>query len=147
MDDREGLAGSRFSCGERDRALFEAGIKMGTIYHQFVGTPVSSATVEELERAISSSIRVQPYVEDAVVRIDRRSIPDGDGTYEYASRTGDMIDAVVSVRVGGTRVVAEMRYDPELDYPLMYVSSVERGRLTAYARWITHPVCCFSTMN
>ena len=26
---------------ERDRAIFEAGIKLGALYHQWVGTPIS----------------------------------------------------------------------------------------------------------
>ena len=121
---REETAGSRFACDDRERALFEAGIKMGTIYHQFVGSPVSATTVDLLERTMSETIMVQPYVEDARIRIDRCRIPDGDGTYEDASLTGDLIDAVVTVTVGEATVVAEMRYDEELDYPLMYVSSI-----------------------
>ena len=44
-EDREALAASKFSCTERERAVFEAGIKMATVYHQFVGTPVNAATV------------------------------------------------------------------------------------------------------
>ena len=48
MDGRDETAASRFACTERERALFEAGIKMGTIYHQFVGTPVNLDTVESL---------------------------------------------------------------------------------------------------
>ncbi|MBR1452331.1 MAG: hypothetical protein IJ592_02405, partial [Candidatus Methanomethylophilaceae archaeon] len=38
LTEREELANQRFSCTERERAVFEAGIKMATIYHQFVGT-------------------------------------------------------------------------------------------------------------
>ena len=45
MDNREEVAASRFNCSEKERAIFEAGIKMATIYHQFVGTPVNAATV------------------------------------------------------------------------------------------------------
>ena len=71
MEDRDTVAGSRFSCDDRDRAVFEAGIKMGTIYHQFVGTPFNQDTVSDLEATISKTIGVQPYVESAVVKIDR----------------------------------------------------------------------------
>jgi hypothetical protein len=56
---------------QRDRALFEAGIKLGALYHQFVGTPVNMETVESLEDTISKSIFVQPYADDISVRIDR----------------------------------------------------------------------------
>ena len=124
MDGRDETAASRFACTERERALFEAGIKMGTIYHQFVGTPVNLDTVESLEKGMRSAISVQPYVESVSIRIDRsRFVRDGD-RYSYVSMTGDMIDAVVTIRIGGSKVTAEMRYDQELGYPLMFVSDI-----------------------
>ena len=121
--DREELAASRFACGERDRALFEAGIKMGTIYHQYVGTPFNESSRRGLEEAMESAISVQPYVESVKIRIqpdDRR----GGDRYSYRSLTGEMIDAVVTVRIGDSSVTAEMRYDSELNYPLMFISSI-----------------------
>lgn len=125
MSDREQLADDRFACSRRERAVFEAGIKMGTIYHQFVGTPFNSDTVADLEGLIAETIGVQPYVDDVTVRIDRSVFDRGDDTYSYVSLTGEMIDAVVRIVMGDVSVTAEMRYDPELDYPLMYISSVE----------------------
>ncbi len=124
-EDREAIAATRFSCTERERALFEAGIKMATIYHQFVGTPVNKNSVAGLEKAISQAIEVQPYVYSAKVKIDRSVFPTGKDRYSYISLTGEMMDAVVKIRLGSYEVTAEMRYDYELMYPLMYVSSVE----------------------
>lgn len=124
MNSREERASSMFACGDRERAAFEAGIKMATIYHQFVGTPVNRSSVAGLEEAMSRAIEVQPFVLSASVRIDRGVFPDGDDTYSYVSLTGVMIDAVVTVRVGSETVTAEMRYDPVLDYPLMYISNI-----------------------
>ena len=125
MDDRDSLANSRFNCTPRERACYEAGIKMGTIYHQFVGTPVSLSNVEDLEKSIAKAIEVQPYVENAVVKIDRSVfVKDGD-RYSYRSLTGEMIDAVVTIFLDGVRVVSEMRYDAEMGYPLMYISNIE----------------------
>ncbi len=123
--DREQSASDRFACTERERCIFETGIKLATIYHQYVGTPFNLKSVGSLEEAISRSIEVQPYVESAVVKIDRSVIPEDTDEYSYLSLTGDMIDAVVTVRIGSTRVTSEMRYDHELKYPLMYVSKVE----------------------
>ena len=40
----------------REIAAFEAGIKLGALYHQFVGSPVSPKTADSLERAIEESI-------------------------------------------------------------------------------------------
>lgn len=124
MEGRDEMAAGRFACTERERALFEAGIKMGTIYHQFVGTPVNLRTVESLEEGMSSAISVQPYVESATVRVDRSVFTEVGDRYSYVSLTGDMIDAVVTIRIGDSRVTAEMRYDRELGYPLMYVSDI-----------------------
>ena len=123
--DREDRASEKFACSERERCIFETGIKLATVYHQYVGTPFNARSVSSLEEAISRSIEVQPYVEKAMIKIDRSVIPDEVDEYSYLSLTGDMIDAVVVVRIGSTRVTAEMRYDPELKYPLMYVSKVE----------------------
>ncbi|HIQ32623.1 MAG TPA: dihydroneopterin aldolase, partial [Methanothermococcus okinawensis] len=36
----------------RERAVFEGGITLGALFHQFVGTPVSLKNREILERAI-----------------------------------------------------------------------------------------------
>lgn len=126
-DDREDRATGRFNCTPEERAVFEAGIKLATIYHQFVGTPFCKRSVHDLEKSIQSAIETQPYVESARVRIVRDG-GDKSDEYTYSSLDGDSIDAVVTIRIGDVRAVAEMRYDDELKYPLMYVSSVGRVR-------------------
>lgn len=123
--DREKEANDMFACTERERCAFETGIKLATIYHQYVGTPFNAKSVASLEEAISRSIEVQPYVVSAKVTIDRSAIPDVVDEYSYVSLTGDMIDAVVTVSMGSTTVTAEMRYDEELRYPLMYISKID----------------------
>ncbi|MDR0778936.1 MAG: dihydroneopterin aldolase family protein [Methanomassiliicoccaceae archaeon] len=123
MSSREDKASKMFRCSDRERALFEAGIKMGTIYHQFVGTPVNSDNIRELELAVERSIMVQPFVRSAVVKINMNKKEKTDA-YDYLSLTGEMIDAVVTIMVNGASVTAEMRYDKELDYTLMYVSEI-----------------------
>src|SRR5512140_1098788 len=71
---REEAASSYFKGSLRERAVFEAGIKLGTIYHQFVGTPLCAANVDILERAIEDGVRVQPFVKDVEVHIDRSTL-------------------------------------------------------------------------
>ena len=125
MNNRENEAESRFACDETQRACFEAGIKMATIYHQFVGAPFCEKNRGSLEKAIEGCIETQPYVEKAFVKINADG---GDKTdqYTYSSLTGDMIDAKVVIRIGQTRVTSEMKYDKALEYPLMYISGIER---------------------
>ncbi len=116
-----------FNCTETQRLVFEAGIKLGTIYHQFTGTPLSKDSVADLEKAIEGAISVQPYVEEIQVKIDwsQRSEKDVPKVVTYTSLTGNMIDATVTLTDGKQRVVARMRLVDELNYPLMYIESVE----------------------
>lgn len=125
MTEREDLAAKRFNCSVKERAIFESGIKLATVYHQFVGTPFNPYNVEDLERSIEKAISVQPYVTGIKVKIDRSVLSDFGDTYSYRSLTGDMIDAVVTIMIDGISVTSEMRYDEELRYPLMYVSKIE----------------------
>ena len=115
-----------FAGSDRDRAVFEAGIKLGSMYHQYVGAPLTRETARDLERAIESAARVQPMVEDVRVRIDRKRLR-GRGPYRYASLSEEMLHAEVTVRVGGARATAVLRYVPELDYPLMYLKDIRGG--------------------
>ena len=90
------------------------------------GSPARNARgrCSRRESRWSSAISVQPYVESATVRVDRSVFTEGGDRYSYVSLTGDMIDAVVTIRIGDSKVTAEMRYDRELGYPLMYVSDI-----------------------
>ena len=120
--DREQKAASMFKCSVKERAMFEAGIKMGTIYHQFVGVPVDLSSVDILERSIEQGVLVQPYVEDVKVTIDRSHFRPKSDEYGYMSLTGNMLDVKLTICIEGVRVTAEMRYFKELNYPLMYIS-------------------------
>ncbi|HUL39250.1 MAG TPA: dihydroneopterin aldolase family protein [Methanomassiliicoccales archaeon] len=121
---REELAAKYFNCSLRERAVFEAGIKMGTIYHQFVGTPVCAANVDILEKAMEDGVRVQPFVKDVEVRIDRTALRKKRDEFDYQTLTGAMMDVTLVIQVGNVRATAEMRYVSELRYPLMYVKDI-----------------------
>ena len=117
-----------FRCSERERAAFEAGIKMGSIYHQYVGAPVNESNVEALEEAIEAGVRVQPFVDDVRVRIDRSKIRAKRGApYKYYSVTGEMLDVWLRVRYEGAIAECRMDYVPELRYPLMRIAELKEG--------------------
>lgn len=107
----------------RDKAVFEAGIKLGALYHQFVGAPVSLKTVDSLEKAIEQSISVQPFVRGISVRIDRDMVRANLSSFGYTELKGPMlaVDAVIAyenyeVSAGMSLVDA---------YPLMRVKDVK----------------------
>lgn len=111
---------------ERDIALFEAGIKLGALYHQFVGTPVSLETIDGLERIIEDSIGVQPYVRSVSVSIDREMVGKKlNGKFGYGELEGRMLNVSLEVLYGNTKVVAGLAYDSVNDYPMMSVLKIE----------------------
>jgi len=117
-----------FRCNDRERAAFEAGIKLGSIYHQYMGAPVNETNVEALERAIEAGARVQPFVEDVRVRIDRSKIrAKRDVPYKYWSVTGEMLDVWLRVRYDDVVAECEMAYVKELRYPLMRIVALREG--------------------
>lgn len=123
---REATADSHFSCTDSERAAFEAGIKLGTIYHQFVGVPLSAENAGTLEKAIEAGCQVQPFVERVVVKIDRSRLRSKRGQYDYVSLTGDMLDVTIVVRYRSARVKASMKFVKEMNYPLMFIESTEK---------------------
>ncbi|UCE91800.1 MAG: dihydroneopterin aldolase family protein [Methanobacteriota archaeon] len=124
-DSREQTANGHFDCSDSERAAFEAGIKMGTIYHQFVGIPVSADNAQTLERAIEEGCKVQPFVESVRVRIDRARLKSKRGEFDYVSLTGEMLDVNLVVRYKTSRVEARMEFVEDMSYPLMFIKSIE----------------------
>lgn len=110
---------------DRDSALFEAGIKLGALYHQFVGAPVNMGTVSSLEQAISESISVQPYVSAITVRIDRDMVAERIGaTFGYCELEGRMLDVEAEIVFGNASASVALKYDRETDYPLMRIIEI-----------------------
>ena len=114
-----------FNCSDSERAAFEAGIKLGTIYHQFVGTPVSQSNVEVLERSIEEGVRIQPFVDDVKVKINRDKLKNTRDEYDYDSMTGDMFDVELKIKYEDSKAVAKLKFIQELNYPLMYLTSMD----------------------
>jgi len=104
-------------------ACFEAGIKFGALYHQFVGTPVSPASSDSLERAIAEAIENQPHCTDLRVDVDddriRERVQKG-----YTELTGTLMDVELGVERDGVEVRAAMREDED-GYPLMSIEDVD----------------------
>jgi hypothetical protein len=102
---------------KRELAAFEAGIKLGALYHQFVGAPVNRETASSLELAISESISLQPYVKRISVSIDRKMLEEN--VFGYGELQGKMILAEVEINYQGEVVKARLEYDRENEYPMM----------------------------
>jgi hypothetical protein len=109
--------------GKKEKAIFEAGIKLGALYHQWVGTPVSEENVREIELAIESSVLQQPWVEKAEVRIDRERMRKKEGRWGYCDLSGDLLQVEIQISYENFRVIAGMKYKD--GYPLMEVREIK----------------------
>ena len=106
----------------REALLFEAGIKLGGVFHQYLGTPISGTTAGGVARTIARALELQPYVVRATVRIrPGRGGALGRGRFAYRYLTAEMLHVRVTLLDGPARVVAELVHRPDLRYPLMHV--------------------------
>ncbi|EQB66118.1 MAG: hypothetical protein AMDU3_IPLC00001G0284 [Thermoplasmatales archaeon I-plasma] len=112
-------ATSYFSCSDKERAIFEAGVKLGSIYHQYTGIPINDSNVEFLERAIEKAVSAQPFVTKVNVNIDRRKVGRSRPAYKYKTLLGDMMDVKINIKYGKALVEGRMAWVSSMKYPLM----------------------------
>lgn len=105
-----------------ESACFEVGIKFGSLYHQFAGTPVSPESADSLARAMEDAIENQPHCESVAIEMDEEALAAAaDG--EYTELTGRLMTVEIVVVREGRTVTARMAMDD--GYPLMEIASVE----------------------
>ncbi|WP_299268050.1 dihydroneopterin aldolase family protein [Halorientalis sp.] len=105
-------------------ACFEAGIKFGSLYHQFAGTPLSPESADSLARAMEASIENQPHCEAVTVEIltDELERTLADGPADYTELTGRFLDVEMRIDYEGHAV--RTRMEMEDGYPLMRLVDV-----------------------
>lgn len=102
---------------DREKAIFEAGIKLGALYHQWVGTPITRKSAASVESAIEQAVILQPFVEEITVRLDRNLMTEN--LYGYSELSGLMFEVDIMTRVGFA--YCRVRLSPLNGYPLMQV--------------------------
>lgn len=115
------------SVSDRERAIFEGGIALGAIYHQFTGIPISRdpKIIEMLEKAIKLTMELQPFKEQVEVKIRKGQIKGSKKhPYDYDVLKNSALQVRVATRYGKAKAVVAMKYVPELDYNLMFVEKI-----------------------
>lgn len=107
---------------DAETACFEAGIKFGTLYHQFAGTPISPESADSLARAMEEAILNQPHCEDVSVKIRKDDLAAAID-HGYTELTGTFMD--VEMRIVYEGVTVRTRMAMEGGYPMMRVVDVE----------------------
>jgi dihydroneopterin aldolase len=113
----------------REALLFEAGVKLGGVFHQYLGIPVSRRTAPGLARTIERAVALQPFVVAVRASIDpEQGGPVGRGRFAYRYLTAAMLDVRVRLKDGADEVEARLAHRVDLRYPLMSVERVGRPR-------------------
>ena len=102
---------------DREQACFEAGIKLGALYHQWVGTPISRESASSIETAIERAVILQPFVEEITVHLNRDLMTEN--VFGYSELSGLMFDVGITTRVGFAYCRAQLC--PDVNYPLMKI--------------------------
>ena len=113
---------------DRERASFEAGIKLGALYHILCGIPISSDenVVKSVEKGIESAISCQPYVKSVKLNLNREKIiGDKSNAYDYDEISGRIIQAELVIEYKTTKVVAKVEWIEDMQFPLMYIEKIE----------------------
>lgn len=113
---------------DREQAVFEAGIKLGALYHQWVGTPVSRESAASVENAIEKAVILQPFVEEITVKLDTGLMTEN--RFGYSELSGLMFHVEMVTRVGYSYCRARLATDR--GYPLM--SIVECNEIPVISR-------------
>jgi len=123
-DDEHDEDGTGEDPDDREVACFEAGVKFGTLYHQFAGTPLSPDSADSLARAMEAAVENQPHCESVTVdpRYDELERAIEAGPADYVEWTGRFADVRMTVRYEGVTVRTRMAMED--GYPLMDVVDV-----------------------
>ena len=113
---------------DRERASFEAGIKLGAIYHILCGIPISSKEeiLSAIEKGIEASISCQPYVKSVKINLDRGKISGDKSTpFDYDEIKGDIISADLILEYNSIEIVAKIKWVEDMQFPLMYIEKIK----------------------
>lgn len=106
---------------DREKAAFEAGIKLGALYHQWIGTPFSKELIPIIEQTIEGSVSSQPFVKNVKVSLVRERIKDN--PFGYCEITGDIFDVLVMTKINSATCHATLSL--EHGYPLMKLIDIQ----------------------
>lgn len=113
---------------DRERATFEAGIKLGAIYHILCGIPISKDAniIRSIEDGIEAAISCQPYVKLVKLSLNQPQIK-GEKSHEfdYDEITGKIIRAELHLDYNNISIIAKIDWVSQLDYPLMFIETIK----------------------
>ncbi|KKM99943.1 hypothetical protein LCGC14_1142790 [marine sediment metagenome] len=115
----------------KERACFEAGIKLGALYHILCGIPIASNNekIKLVEKGIETAISCQPFVQSVRIELDRDKILGKKSSpFDYDEITGKIIRAEVIIKYENVNIVAKIDWIEEMQYPLMFIEKINENK-------------------
>lgn len=115
---------------DRERACFEAGIKLGALYHILSGIPIAKneQVITFIEKGIQSAISCQPFVESVEIDLNRKKIlGKREKPYKYDEIHGEIIKATIEIKYENIQVIAKVDWIQNLKYPLMFIEKIKKA--------------------
>ncbi|MHA1695099.1 MAG: dihydroneopterin aldolase family protein [Candidatus Helarchaeota archaeon] len=111
----------------RDRAIFEAGISLGALFHQFIGMPLKKDKIfiSNVEKMIEESISTQPYIKSVDVKINFDKLKNHENPYDYSVLNSEIIDVKLISEYENIIVYSRIKFIEELNFPLMFIEKIE----------------------
>ncbi len=109
----------------KERAVFELGIKLGTLYHSATGMPLKNdpKVLEAIAEGLKASIGCQPFVHDINVGFNQaRLLSNG---FNYGEISGKNLKSEITVKYKDARAKGVLEWREGLKYPLMSVLELE----------------------
>jgi hypothetical protein len=113
----------------RERACFESGIKLGTLYHILCGIPIQSNEniIQSIEKGIEAAISCQPFVKSVKINLDRGKISGEKSTeFDYDEVSGKIIRAELTIQFESIEIVAKIDWVENMQYPLMFIENIHK---------------------
>ncbi len=118
---------------DREQAIFELGIKLSAIFHQFLGTPIKNdkETMNSIAKGIEAAIKCQPFVSSVKVTFQpfletEYKTYQKKNEFDYTAISERNLIAEVEICYKNWIVQGKSEWIKELHYPLMYISDIKK---------------------
>ncbi|MHA1338763.1 MAG: dihydroneopterin aldolase family protein [Promethearchaeota archaeon] len=129
-EDLEKFADNFFDKGisDRERAIFELGIKLGALFHIAMGIPISKdkTVIKAIEEGLKQSIECQPYVKKVKINILEEHIQGSKKhEFDYSIISPKNLKVEIELEYKNIKVSGIIKWIDKLNYPLMFINYIQ----------------------
>jgi hypothetical protein len=116
----------------REHAIFEAGIKLASLFHMIIGAPIKNdeEVMRKIADGLKESVACQPFVKRIDVHIKKPKGKMGQkfnksNEFDYTFISGELLSAEVEIEYNSWQAIGCVEWISDLNYPLMYIKEIK----------------------